>query len=175
MKWFFPFVLTAIMLAGPFALHSHAGQREGVNLALVPSAQLFSENSEVTGMRLNVVGSNLAMKGLDLGIVNLSQERFTGAAIGIGNGVEGLGIGLQLGLFNYAGEFHGLQCGLFNQASKLEGVQLGFANYSHDNNLLQLGVVNVANNHIGWQIGLMNFNTRPAASFPGMIFVNGSF
>ena len=175
MNRFFSFVLTAVILAGPIAAHSEAGQRKGVNLALVPSVQIFNDQAEVTGMRINFVGSNISMTGLDIGVVNMVKNRFSGAAFGIGNSVTGYAKGLQMGCYNFAGESHGLQLGVLNRSAKLEGVQFGIANYANENNRLQFGFINIANNHLGWQIGLMNFNTEPSASFPGMIFVNGSF
>ncbi|MDE0838764.1 MAG: hypothetical protein OSB41_06870 [Kiritimatiellae bacterium] len=171
----FPIVLTALILAATGITESEGGQRKGLNLALVPSVQIFNDHSEVKGARLNVIGDNRAMTGFDLGLINLTDERFVGAAIGLANSVKGQATGFQGGLFNFAGQMRGMQLGLSNRAIKLDGLQLGFANYAHENNWLQFGVVNIANNRQGWQIGLMNFNLEPTASFHGMIFVNGAF
>jgi hypothetical protein len=171
----FPIVLTALILAATGVTESHAGQRKGLNVALVPSVQIFNDHSEVKGARLNIIGDNLAMTGLDLGLINLADERFMGAALGLGNSVKGQATGFQGGLFNFAGEMRGMQLGVLNRSNKLQGLQLGFDNYAHENNWLQIGAVNIANNRQGWQIGLMNFNMEPTASFHGMIFVNGAF
>ncbi len=175
MKQAFTIVMAALVLAGISGTDTYAGQRKGLNAALVPSVQIYNDQAEMTGLRLNLVGNNLSMTGLDLGAVNMVEERFTGLALGLGNAVEGKTYGLQLGAFNYAGDLRGVQIGAFNRAGQVEGVQIGIANHSHENNRLQLGLVNVASNRHGWQIGLMNFNLDAAASFSGMIFVNGAF
>jgi len=171
----FPIVLTALILTATGFTESQAGQRRGLNVALVPSVQVFNDLAEVKGARLNVIGDNLAMTGLDLGLINMVDERFMGAALGVANSVKGQATGFQGGLFNFAGEMRGMQLGLSNRATRLQGLQLGFANYAHENNWLQIGAVNIANNRQGWQIGLMYFNLEPTASFHGMIFVNGAF
>ncbi len=152
-----------------------AGKRQGLQVSLVPSVQVFSESSEVSGVRINIIGSNLSMRGADLGLVNLTDQVFIGAGFGIANSVKTDALGLQVGGYNYAGTMRGVQCGAYNKALTLNGVQIGLVNHSVENNLLQAGLVNVANNREGWQIGVMNFNTDVNATLPGMIFVNGSF
>ena len=71
--------------------------------------------------------SNYA-RGVQLALVNLSDEDFAG---------------IQLGCFNFVGDFVGLQTGLFNSAESGVGVQFGLVNVSGGFTGVQLGLLNI--------------------------------
>ena len=107
------------------------------------NAQIFSPETEITGLRLNLVyGENDDMTGLDLGIVgnggsisgirlnaiNLSNERSAGLEFGLVNVAKGEMKGWQCGIFNHAGAMRGFQLGVINRCGSLYGIQLGLVN-----------------------------------------------
>ena len=67
-------------------------------------------------------------KGLQLALVNWSDEDFAG---------------VQLGCFNFVGDFVGVQVGAFNFAESGGGVQLGVLNVSDDFVGVQVGLFNI--------------------------------
>lgn len=71
--------------------------------------------------------SNYA-RGVQLALVNLSDEDFAG---------------IQLGCCNFVGDFGGLQTGLFNSAESGVGVQFGLVNVSGGFTGVQLGLLNI--------------------------------
>ncbi len=135
-------------------------------------AQLFSEDTDVRGLRVNVIyGKNASVYGLDVGLWNEVEERVRGiqlagvvnlareldgiSASGLVNKVEERVRGLQLGVANYAGEVVGVQIAeMANQSNSVVGVQIG-------------GLVNDAEKLAGLQIGFLNFNkSGPLPFFP---------
>jgi hypothetical protein len=114
-------------------------------LALVTPIQIFSENSSITGVRIDLIyGRNTTVKGLDwgfinhttsgtslgigLGVVNLTDANFTGLQYGWVNWTKGNFEGMQWGLINHAGYANGFQLGFINHADRLKGLQIGFIN-----------------------------------------------
>ena len=101
--------------------------------AMFNPAQIFSEDIEVRGLRVNALyGKNASVDGLDVGLMNE---------------VEGRVRGVQLaGAANFARKLAGVQlAGIFNRSESVVGVQIG-------------GIVNRAEALAGLQIGLLNFN-----------------
>jgi hypothetical protein len=135
-------------------------------LALRHPVQVFSDDTSVTGVRLNLLlGVNQDVTGLDLGIganrtvgdqvgfqfapYNEVSGDLTGAELGIiFSDIEGEMVGLQLTVVgNYARGGTGAQIsGLYNRTETLRG--------------LQLGLINVAEEMEGLQLGLLNFNKK---------------
>jgi len=115
-----------------------------IQLALAPPVQLVNQDYSITGLRLNIYGSNKNVFGVDIGLVHESMEDFHGVAFGllsfvhnderglqfdgIYSGVDKRMSGLQLGIVNRAGDMHGLQIGLANFASDATGIQIGLWN-----------------------------------------------
>jgi len=145
-------------------------------------AQIFSESTEVRGVRVNVLyGRNSSVEWLDVGSVNSVEERAGGLQLaGVANlagRVDGIQIG---GLFNEAeGRVRGLQaCAPLNHADEIGGLQLASHNFSRavagaqigSGNLaedrlsgLQLaGIVNLAGTLDGLQIGGLHNQSGPA-------------
>ena len=123
------------------------------------SAQLFGADREVVGLRLNLPWSeNVEMTGLDLGIVggggtirgirlnaiNLSDVMSSGFEVGLVN-IDEAAKGFQLGLVNIVkGQMDGLQIGLFNHVGGLYGVQIGLINMIDTGNVRMLPIVSWA-------------------------------
>jgi hypothetical protein len=110
--------------------------------------QLFTESTDVRGLRVNVFyGKNASVYGLDCG--------------GIVNKVEGPVRGVQYGFVNLAKEFDGLDAGFVTTVEgRVRGVQLaGFGNGVKELDGLGVGLVNDAKERVrGVQLaGLVNF------------------
>lgn len=182
--------LLAAFLYGPMTAAAADSSRP-VQLSLVPSIQLFSEETAIHGLRLAIVGRNSEFVGLDLGFGLLTTGNFTGVGWGLVNIVGGEVQGLQSGLFNRAGTITGIQWGLINfadtqftgwqagglnmmQEGHAKGFLMGLVNVTEDMNGFQLGFVNVTNTMHGLQIGLVNI-IKGKDSWPILPIVNWSF
>lgn len=133
-------------------------QATGLQLTLFTPIQVFAENYDVYGLRLNLIyGVNQNLRGLDLGMFNVGRGLMEGVQLGIGNRVAGLA-GAQIGLLNSAGESEGgaFQLGLFNHAGEYAGLQLGPINFARDVNGAQIGIINICETTAGVQIGVIN-------------------
>jgi hypothetical protein len=99
-----------------------------IQVSLWNPAQLFSENKDVYGLRLNLLyGKNQNLSGIDLGGYNA---------------VEGVQEGAQLGLFNFSKDARGVNLGVLNYAFALKGIQMGGVNYSEaDVSGVQTGLI----------------------------------
>jgi hypothetical protein len=140
--------------------------------SILNPAQLFSESTDVRGVRVNVLyGKNARVDGLDVGganrvedgvrglqlawLVNVAGE-LDGVQIGLGyNVTEGRARGLQaLSGVNHARELYGLQLLGFNYSRSVVGAQIGPANQAEDHLTgLQLSLINHAGSINGLQIG----------------------
>ena len=166
-----------------FALCAAAGLAASVATAgLTPlqiglwgsDAQLFPAQTEVLGLRLNLAMSdNLDVTGLDLGLVGKAR-RMNAVQVNLGNLVEAEFAGIEAGLYNRTGSLTGLQAGLFNDvAHDVNGFQFGLFNSADDVNGFQVGFLNRTVSLRGIQIGLVNVNEGgPVTFFP---FINGAF
>lgn len=133
-----------------------------------PRLQVFPAETPVVGLRLNVLRSdNADVTGLDLGLVGRAR-RMTAIQINLANLVEEDFAGLSGGLFNQMGSVAGLQAGLFNGiAHDLAGFQIGLFNAADDVSGIQIGILNRAMSLRGVQIGLVNLNAGgPVTFFP---------
>ncbi|MFH0754753.1 MAG: hypothetical protein V2A70_09315 [Candidatus Omnitrophota bacterium] len=85
-----------------------------LQVAVINPVQLVDSYDDVKGLRLDLIyGDNFNVTGIDIGLINKVESRQKG---------------LQIGLYNNAGESSGLQIGLVNRARWLEGVQIGLIN-----------------------------------------------
>jgi hypothetical protein len=140
--------------------------------AIANPAQIFSESTEVRGLRLNVLyAKNASLYGLDVGVTNDVKERVRGVQlagfVNFAEELDGLGVGLandvkervrgvQLaGFVNFAENLAGVQlAGILNRSESVVGVQIG-------------GIANHTEELVGLQIGLLNFNmSGPLWFFP---------
>lgn len=120
----------------------------GLQVSLCNPLQLFPENFDVSGLRINLIyGRNSNLRGLDVGLVN---------------DVPGVVEGFQCGIGNLAGDLNGLQIGCFNSAmdSSMGLCQIGAVNIGKDISGVQIGVFNMCNTISGVQIGVINLITQ---------------
>jgi len=151
-------VLTFILICTPVQ-----AEKRPIQIALVTPIQIFPEDDSITGVRLNLLyGRNVAVSGLDLGLVNHTTT--------------GMFKGWQHGLVGIADtDFMGWQdCGVNITNGKCEGLQWGVVNYAGYMSGLQLGLVNYSRTMKGLQIGLVNI-IRQGGQFPVFPIVNWSF
>ncbi len=134
-----------------------SGKAAGLQLALFAPIQVFPENYNIYGLRLNLIyGINQDLRGLDLGMFNVGRGLMEGLQVGLANRTAELS-GMQLGLLNFTGASEGgFQLGLMNYAHEFAGLQLGPINFAKDVNGAQIGVINICETTAGAQIGLIN-------------------
>jgi hypothetical protein len=117
-----------------------------IQLALITPIQIFSENSSITGIRIDLIyGRNTTVKGLDWGLINHTTSGTSlGIALGGVNLTDANFTGLQYGWVNWTkGNFEGMQWGLVNHADFANGLQLGFVNHANRLKGLQIGLINI--------------------------------
>jgi hypothetical protein len=135
-----------------------------VQVALANPIQVFTQDYDVSGIRLNLVyGKNANVSGVDLGIVNFTSLKQEGLQAGIFNFVGDELTGGQIGVVNrVTSDSSGFQVGLLCNLSltNLSGYQRGTINLVNgDFHGLQGGeVLNVIKGDgVGVQAGLFNF------------------
>ena len=138
-------------------------QSRPIQLSLVTPIQIFPETDSIGGLRFNLLyGRNVAVKGLDIGLVNHTT---TGSSLGLQYGLVGI----------VDSDFMGWQDCMVNVTQgRCEGLQWGVVNYANDMSGLQLGFVNYAKTMKGVQIGLVNI-IKQGGQFPVFPIVNWSF
>jgi hypothetical protein len=149
-----------------------------MQFGLACPVQIFSQDWNVSGMRLNILyGNNANVEGFDLGACfnrvtgDFAGFQLAGVANYVAGGVYGLQvagianmtgggedmIGAQIGAFNMAGKGDGFQIGLCNICDKLTGVQLGLGSFAGEISGLQVGLLNNADTFAGLQLGFVNY------------------
>jgi hypothetical protein len=131
-------------------------------------AQLFPPQTRVMGLRLNLAMSdNHDVMGLDLGLVGRAG-RMDAFQLNLVNLVENDFNGIGAGLFNQTGSMAGLQVGLFNNVRQdMTGFQVGLFNMADDATGFQVGLINRTVSLRGVQLGLVNLIEQgPLTFFP---------
>jgi len=164
------FCLAAFLAAPAFAMEMTPFQ-----LGIVgPKVQLFPAETDVVGLRLNLVLSdNEDVMGIDFGLVS-KADRMSAIQLNLVNIVRSEFAGLSLGLFNQMGSMSGFQAGLFNNVTHdMTGFQLGLFNVADDATGFQIGLFNRTVSLQGIQIGLVNLIEQgPLTFFP---IINAAF
>lgn len=152
-------IVVASLIIGAASLY--ADDTVPIQLSLTPNIALYSRDTRVKGLSLNIWGENPqyslhvglingstddsgglswgvanyaeSFNGVMLGWVNVSTEQFTGWQQGWVNISQGTFVGFQSGLVNVSEDVTGFQLGVVNYAQKLHGLQIGFANIVQDN------------------------------------------
>jgi hypothetical protein len=150
-----------------------------IQLALYPTVQLVPYDGDFAGLRLNIIGVNQNVSGLDIGIANQTDGEFRGVGVGIVNLYQADSYGLNIGFVNNVdgnmsgfqgipllswwnavnvvdGHCIGAQGGLFNKAESLVGVQGGLINIAYDAKGVMLGLYNYTKSFYGLHVGLAN-------------------
>lgn len=172
-------VLTGIATAQEQEFYSEPGFYYPIQLSLYPSVQLINYQNDVVGLRLNIIGVNRKMTGLDLGLISQTDDLFTGVGLSVVNLSRGDVHGLHFGFINHAngdvkgfqgiplfswwnavnithGKCNGAQGGLFNEATTLNGVQGGLVNIAYDADGVMIGLYNYTETFRGVHVGLVN-------------------
>lgn len=160
-----------------------------IQLALYPSFQLVPYDGDFAGLRLNIIGNNRNASGVDIGLINQTDDTFRGVGAGIVNlskNTEGINIGFinhasgdlkgfqgipflsWWNAFNVVhGQCNGAQGGLFNEATTLRGVQGGLVNVAYDARGVMVGLYNYTESFYGLHVGLINitYNDMTGAQF----------
>ena len=140
----------------------HANDKP-IQIALFSPLQIFAEEYDITGVRLNLLyGNNSSVTGLDVGLANRTSEKMS--------------YGVQFGVLGIAERgFTGWQYNTVNVCHmEFSGFQLGLVNYVDDANGFMLGVVNYARRLKGLQIGLFNLIEAGGVA-PVLPIVNWAF
>ncbi len=158
--------LGCAIAAFAFAPESSLAQKRPVQISLVTPVQIFPPEDTIAGLRINILyGRNVAITGLDIGIVNHSTGISRGLQYGLVGVVEDFQ-GWQSHAVNVAnGKFEGFQSGWVNVSEIFRGFQYGLVNYANDTEGFQLSLVNYAQTLKGLQIGLVNI-IREDGLFP---------
>ena len=136
-------LIASTMFSMPTSLQA---QNKPIQIALVTPIQIFSENTAITGVRLNLIyGRNISITGLDLGLVNhTTNSSSTAVQVGFIGLVESDFTGWQDNAVNLTMEkCEGFQFGIVNFAGSMSGFQLGLVNYTEKMKGLQIGIVNI--------------------------------
>jgi len=172
------------------AIGAMAGSKP-IQLSLTPDIAIYDRSETINGLSLSIWGEN-PQTAFALGLVNGSTGQSAGLSVGILNYADSYK-GLQWGVVNYTeqdfsgwqggplcglvvsvvnytgGTMTGFQCGVVNYAGRLTGLQLGVVNYAATAaSGVQIGVVNVIPTN-EW------FTELPDNLAPGMVLVNWRF
>ena len=141
----------------------------GVQGSFVWSDARFLHGLQVGGVNQVTLGT-----GIQAGLINVAQERFTGLAAGVVNDYQHTELALQAGflnrlqqpssgltagLINWTGDYRGLQAGLANVGEEIRGAQLGLVNQAEATRGVQVGLFNTTRQLYGVQVGVINFIT----------------
>lgn len=188
MKLFRSSILATLLSC--YAFSAQAAEWTPFQLSLVNPVQLFSEETNVQGLRVNLIyGVNKDVKGVDLGVVNRTTgttqgvqagafpyggvnltEKLNGVQFGgffgginrAGGEVNGVQISGIIGGINIAGDVHGAQ---------ISGTYLGI-NIAKDVQGVQLTTIyNQADAMEGVQVGLINVCTKMRGVQIGLVNV----
>ena len=157
-----PALLAAVAVASVGCAGSKVSMTP-VQFSVWPGAQVFTQDSPVRGMALNLIGGvQDDVAGLDIGLFNTVDKEFTGIGAGVVNLGHGHVRGIQVGLGSTADiSLEGIQAGLANQVNgEAKGAQLGMANFAGKCTGVQIGVVNTVDSTNCLQLGLFNLNPK---------------
>jgi hypothetical protein len=182
MKKLFSLVLIVAAAAKLQAGEAGAGEA-GFQIAILPELAIQPADTTIHGLTLNFLCGENPEQGITLGFYNImtgESAGFTWGAVNCADSYRGVNIGLlnltqenfsgwQDGLINYTGkQFCGFQSGVINVAGHFRGLQFGVFNYAEKLTGVQIGVLSIAAEN-RW------FNQFPREFAPAIPFVNWSF
>jgi len=173
----------ALIAAAVSTVTKLSAEDAGFQFSVVPGFAIQPVGTTIHGLTINFICGQNQEQGITLGAWNILSDESSGfswGAVNYGESYRGVQIGLlnltqanfsgwQDGLINYtAKDFCGFQSGLINVTGHCRGLQFGVYNYTEKLNGLQIGVINIANEN-RW------FNQFPRQFAPAIPFVNWSF
>lgn len=170
------YVVVAVFMVTAIVPTASAQEAKAINLSLWDPIQIFSNDKEIHGVRLNIYGNNAGLKGVDIGIANWITGDAVGIQWGIVNMVKGDFTGLQAAPIQVTeGFMKGIQWGaLYSRNGSGKGLQASAVTWSEDFVGLQIGVVNYAIQYHGIQLGLINI-IKEGGMLPFFPIFNFSF
>jgi hypothetical protein len=169
-------MLWSVAALAAVAASGAAADSRPIQLSVVTPIQLFSEETPIGGLRLNLIyGRNASLTGVDLGFVN----HVTGPCKGVQWGAVGwVGTDFTGWQDNFVsvtkGRFEGFQSGAVNSMGSGEAFQLGIVNHAGNMSGFQLGFVNYCDYLKGLQIGVLNI-IKQKEGLPVLPIVNWNF
>jgi hypothetical protein len=137
-------------------LYGHIGALNGLGLGTVSTVSGNAQGLQVSAIT-NLVGGQVhagqfsaifnrgrSVEGVQVALMNRSDEAMQGLQLGALNLAGSLSKGLQLSALNVASNFEGVQIGLINVGKRVRGVQLGLINVSDDVDGVPIGLVSVS-------------------------------
>jgi hypothetical protein len=181
-------IAAGICAAQETSFYTEPGPYYPLQMGLYPTLQIIHFEESVVGMRINVIGDNRGMTGLDVGIINQTDQKFRGVQVGAVNLCKGNSQGVHVGLINHTngdmkgfqgiplvswwnalnvvhGHCTGAQGGFFNEAQSLGGIQGGLVNVAYEAEGLMAGVYNYTETLDGMHIGLINIADEAMTGF----------
>jgi len=106
------------------------------------------------------------------GILNFSKSYMKGVQLGVGNiSLQNMD-GVQIGVINYGKTVKGFQLGVINLTHNMNGSQIGVVNYNSGMKGFQLGVINLGMKFKGIQLGVINIDNSDEGAIPiGLISI----
>lgn len=175
-----------------FASQGYAASLTPLQVSIWNPVQLFSQDSSVYGLRLDLpYGNNKNVYGLDIGLFNQISEHGGGIQAGIDNGFMSSYLswtpdqsfsGIRLGICNGGSNFKGFQSGLVNyynpnvvedeKGGNFSGISIGGVNLSLQTTGFQFGAGNSADMMNGIQFGQINAVRKKLTGVQISFFLN---
>ena len=137
-------------------LYGHIGALNGLELGMVSTVSRDAQGVQVSGLT-NLVGGQVRagqfsslfnrgrrVDGVQVALVNRSDEAMQGLQLGALNLAGSLSQGAQLGAFNSSGNFEGVQIGVINVGKRVRGMQVGLINVADDVDGAPIGLISVS-------------------------------
>lgn len=128
-----------------------------LRLGLFPGISMGPPGAPLT---LNLIGSHERAEGAQIGLINHTASRGSGAQIGLmASWNDGEFEGAQIAsAFNYSRNIEGAQVAAVNVSDSQHGAQVGIVNIAGSIEGTQVGVVNISKD-ANWPVGLVNIST----------------
>ncbi|TXD35208.1 hypothetical protein FRC98_17230 [Lujinxingia vulgaris] len=135
-----------------------------LRLGLLPGVSFGPPSAPLT---LNLIGSHEQARGTQIGLINHTARRGSGAQIGlIASWNDGDFEGAQVAsAFNYSRTIEGAQVAAVNVSDNQRGAQVGAVNIAGAIEGTQVGLINISKN-ANWPVGLVNI----ATDYPPRLF-----
>lgn len=136
-------------------LYGHIGGLDGLQLGTVSTVTNNASGLQISALT-NLVGGEVRagqisalynrgrnVDGLQLALVNRTDEAMQGLQLGALNMSSSLSQGAQVSAANIASNFEGVQIGVINVGKRVRGMQLGLVNVADDVDGVPIGLISV--------------------------------
>ena len=122
----------------------------------------YKPDEDYQGLEAAVINIERSLKGVQVGLLNITEKTSYGAQLGIING-SGEFLGFNLGVFNLQDCFKGFSFGVLNDYKESTGFKIGgvngnlsFSSSDEYSSGLDVAIINRAQDEYGLQLGLWN-------------------